>query len=48
MLGGGWRAWAAAGSGWSEVWRDTRGEQWLRSTRYLDEDRREWEGAFAG
>ena len=37
------RAWGEAGApGWSDVWRDTRGEQWLRSLRYVQEHRREW------
>jgi hypothetical protein len=31
------REWGSAGRpGWSEVWRDTRGEQWLDSLRFLD------------
>jgi hypothetical protein len=29
--------------GWAEVWRDTRGRQWLRSIRYLDSNRTKWE-----
>jgi hypothetical protein len=38
------RKWASEGRpGWVDVWRDTRGEQWLRSMRYLDEHRVEWE-----
>lgn len=41
------REWGKAGRpGWADVWRDTRGEQWLRSMRYLDEHREEWERAF--
>jgi Phosphotransferase enzyme family len=38
------REWGEAGRpGWREVWRDTRGEQWLRSIRYLDENREAWQ-----
>ena len=37
------REWGSAGvAGWGEMWRDTRGEQWLRSQRYLD-TRADWE-----
>jgi aminoglycoside phosphotransferase (APT) family kinase protein len=37
------RAWGEAGApGWSDVWRDTRGEQWLRSLRFVQEHRDEW------
>ncbi|TMM06477.1 MAG: aminoglycoside phosphotransferase family protein [Actinobacteria bacterium] len=39
------RAWGEAGApGWSEVWTATRGEQWLRSLRFVQEHRREWVG----
>lgn len=32
------REWGSAGRrGWAEVWRDTRGEQWLGSMRFLEE-----------
>jgi hypothetical protein len=42
------REWGSQGKpGWAEVWRDTRGEQWLRSMRYLDEHRTEWEQELA-
>ena len=38
------REWGSAGvPGWTEVWRDTRGEQWLASMQFLDEHRKEWE-----
>jgi hypothetical protein len=38
------RDWGSEGRpGWADVWRDTRGEQWLGSARYLDENRSEWE-----
>jgi aminoglycoside phosphotransferase (APT) family kinase protein len=37
------RAWGEAGApGWSDVWRATRGEQWLRSLRFVQEHRHEW------
>ncbi len=28
--------------GWAEVWRDTGGQQWLRSMHYLDRERSKW------
>jgi aminoglycoside phosphotransferase (APT) family kinase protein len=38
------REWGGAGApGWADVWRDTRGEQWLGSQRYLEAHRSEWE-----
>jgi len=38
------REWGGAGRpGWSEVWRDTRGEQWLGSIRFLDGNSAYWE-----
>ena len=41
------RDWGTAGlEGWADVWRDTRGEQWLRSVRYLDANRDTWERAL--
>jgi aminoglycoside phosphotransferase (APT) family kinase protein len=30
--------------GWSDVWRQTRGEQWLRSLGFVQEHRNEWLG----
>jgi hypothetical protein len=37
------RAWGEAGAaGWSDVWRETRGEQWLRSLRFVEEQRADW------
>jgi hypothetical protein len=33
----------AGQQGWADVWRDTRGEQWLLSVRFLDENRADWE-----
>lgn len=42
------RQWGRAGrAGWTDVWRDTRGEQWLDSVRYLDANRDEWEAHLA-
>jgi Phosphotransferase enzyme family len=42
------RAWGSAGRrGWAEVWRETRGEQWLRSLRYLQDNRSTWEHDLA-
>ena len=39
------RVWGEAGvPGWSDVWRATGGEQWLRSLRFVQEHRREWVG----
>jgi aminoglycoside phosphotransferase (APT) family kinase protein len=38
------RAWGEAGiPGWADVWRDTRGEQWLRSIRHAEREHDEWE-----
>jgi aminoglycoside phosphotransferase (APT) family kinase protein len=43
------RTWGEAGiPGWAEVWRDTRGEQWLRSMRYAERERDEWERHLLG
>ena len=37
------RIWGEAGApGWSDVWRATRGEQWLRSLRFVEQHRHEW------
>ena len=37
------RVWGEAGAaGWSDVWRQTRGEQWLRSLRFVHEQRADW------
>ena len=37
------RVWGEAGApGWSDVWRATRGEQWLRSLRFVEQHRQEW------
>jgi phosphotransferase family enzyme len=42
------REWGSAGQpGWSEVWRDTRGEQWLDSLRFLDGNFADWEQALS-
>jgi aminoglycoside phosphotransferase (APT) family kinase protein len=39
------RVWGEGGvAGWSEVWRQTRGEQWLRSMRFVEEQRADWVG----
>jgi aminoglycoside phosphotransferase (APT) family kinase protein len=38
------RAWGQDGRpGWRDVWRDTRGEQWLAGLRYVEAQRHEWE-----
>ena len=38
------RAWGEDGRpGWREVWRDTRGEQWLGGLRYVEAQLHEWE-----
>ena len=38
------RAWGEAGHpGWRDVWRDTRGEQWLRGLRYVEANRALWQ-----
>jgi aminoglycoside phosphotransferase (APT) family kinase protein len=38
------RAWGEEGRpGWHEVWRDTRGEQWLRGLRHVEAKSAEWE-----
>lgn len=38
------RAGAQAGDpAFGQIWRDTRGEQWLRTIAYLDSQRAEWE-----
>jgi Ser/Thr protein kinase RdoA (MazF antagonist) len=37
------REWGSAGRpGWSDVWRDTRGEQWLDSLEFLDRNSADW------
>jgi aminoglycoside phosphotransferase (APT) family kinase protein len=37
------RIWGKAGApGWSDVWRATRGEQWLRALRFVEQHRHEW------
>jgi hypothetical protein len=37
------KIWGPAGvSGWSDVWAATRGEQWLRSLRFVEQNRSEW------
>lgn len=42
------REWGGQGRPvWADVWRDTRGKQWLGSARFLDENRREWERELA-
>jgi aminoglycoside phosphotransferase (APT) family kinase protein len=41
------REWGSAGRpGWSDVWRDTRGEQWLDSLRFLDRNSANWQRAL--
>lgn len=43
------RAWGEADRpGWRDVWRDTRGEQWLGGLRYVEAKRDEWEREFVG
>jgi hypothetical protein len=43
------RVWGEAGrSGWRDVWHDTRGEQWLRGLRYVEEKRGEWARELTG
>jgi aminoglycoside phosphotransferase (APT) family kinase protein len=38
------RVWGEAGRpGWRDVWRDTRGEQWLRGLRHVEGERAEWQ-----
>ena len=38
------RAWGEDGrQGWREVWRDTRGEQWLAGLRYVEAHQHQWE-----
>lgn len=38
------RAWGEAGlPGWQDVWRDTRGEQWLRGLRHVEACRSDWQ-----
>jgi hypothetical protein len=38
------RAWGEAGRpGWHDVWRDTRGEQWLRGLRHVEAQSAHWE-----
>ncbi len=38
------RRWGEDGRpGWSEVWRSTRGEQWLRGLRYVEAKRSDWQ-----
>jgi len=34
--------------GWREVWRDTRGEQWLGGLRYVEAERGKWERELVG
>jgi aminoglycoside phosphotransferase (APT) family kinase protein len=33
-------------AGWRDVWRDTRGEQWLRGLRYVEARRADWQRAL--
>lgn len=41
------RTWGEAGRpGWRDVWRDTRGEQWLSGLRYVEGERGAWERAL--
>lgn len=43
------QAWGEAGlPGWRDVWRDTRGEQWLGGLRYVEAKRAEWERELVG
>ena len=43
------RMWGTEGRpGWADVWRDTRGEQWLASVRYLDAYRDAFDAALGG
>jgi aminoglycoside phosphotransferase (APT) family kinase protein len=38
------RVWGEAGRpGWREVWKDTRGEQWLRGLRHVEAHRADWQ-----
>jgi Phosphotransferase enzyme family len=38
------RAWGEDGRpGWREVWRDTRGDQWLAGLRYVEAHQHQWE-----
>lgn len=38
------RVWGGEGRpGWREVWRDTRGEQWLRGLRHVEAKRADWQ-----
>jgi aminoglycoside phosphotransferase (APT) family kinase protein len=42
------REWGREGRvGWADVWRDKRGEQWLASRRFLEENHAEFERALA-
>jgi aminoglycoside phosphotransferase (APT) family kinase protein len=41
------RVWGQAGRpGWRDVWRDTRGEQWLRGLRHVETKRADWQRAL--
>jgi Phosphotransferase enzyme family len=41
------RAWGEAGRpGWQDVWKDTRGEQWLRGLRHVEANRADWQRAL--
>jgi Ser/Thr protein kinase RdoA (MazF antagonist) len=41
------RVWGEAGRpGWREVWRDTRGEQWLRGLRHVEASSADWQRAL--
>jgi Ser/Thr protein kinase RdoA (MazF antagonist) len=41
------RVWGSEGRpGWRDVWRDTRGEQWLAGLRHAEVKRAEWQRAF--
>jgi hypothetical protein len=43
------RMWGEAGKpGWREVWRDTRGRQWLESLAFVKRHRAVWEHELAG
>jgi aminoglycoside phosphotransferase (APT) family kinase protein len=38
------RVWGEAGRpGWQDVWKDTRGEQWLRGLRHVEAHRADWQ-----
>ena len=42
------RTWGEEGRpGWREVWRETRGEQWLSGLRYVEAQRAGWEASLS-